>query len=307
MKELTSKKWIRGLGKTRKGLLDRISLAFRGKSRLNEELLESLEEILIEADVGVETTLEMIDKIRNNLMRTGEISDEKVFSFLKDEMVQLFDQCPREFGSQTKPTVILVVGVNGTGKTTSIGKLAYRFRSEGKKVILACADTFRAAAGEQLSVWGDRLGVDVIRQKQGSDPASVAYDSLDSALARDMDVLIVDTAGRLHSKSNLMAELEKIHRVLGKRLASAPHETLFVLDATTGQNGLLQVQTFAKSVDITGIIITKLDGTARGGIVLAIQKATGIPVQWVGIGEGLEDMLPFDAFSFVEGLFGESQ
>jgi fused signal recognition particle receptor len=223
---------------------------------------------------------------------------EKVRAFIEDANSE-----PRAFGE--KPWVILVVGVNGTGKTTTIGKLGHRFKQEGRKVLLAGADTFRAAAAEQLEVWASRSGIPVITQKYGADPASVAYDALDHAVRHGTDVLIVDTAGRLHTKANLMEELKKIRRVLAKRMAFAPHETLLVLDATTGQNGLRQAEMFTQAAGVTGIVLTKLDGTARGGIVLGIKRETGIPVRWVGLGEGIDDLLPFDAEAFAEGLLGE--
>ena len=205
---------------------------------------------------------------------------------------------------QEKPHVILVVGVNGTGKTTSIGKLAYRFRRQGMKALLAGSDTFRAAAGEQLEEWGKRIGADVIRQAPGADPASVAFDALQAAMARGVDTLLVDTAGRLHTKSNLMEELKKIKRVLSKQMETAPHEVLLVLDATVGQNGISQAKEFTKAVGVTGIILTKLDGTARGGIVIAIHQALRIPIKWVGLGEDVDDLVPFDTHAFVEGMFG---
>lgn len=299
-------KWEKGLAKTRKGILGRISDVIRGRERVDEELLDKLEEILIEGDVGVETTLHIFEKVREELSEGDDRLEERIRFLLKQEILDVVRvgedrslSSPRE-----KPFVILVVGVNGTGKTTTIGKIAYRLRQEGMKVLLAGADTFRAAAGEQLMVWGKRAGVDVIKQQMGSDPASVAFDALDAAVARGVDVLIVDTAGRLHTKVNLMEELKKVHRVLRKRMEAAPHEVLLVLDATTGQNGLSQAELFAESVGVTSIALTKLDGTARGGIVVAINKTLGIPVKWVGVGESLEDLMAFDAEAFVEGIFG---
>jgi len=298
--------WEKGLGRTREGFLEKLTRVFKGKGRENNALWEDLERILIEGDVGVETTAQIIDNVKKSVSETGEGLEEKVRSLLKHSMWNLLwsETVKAESSFQEKPYVILVVGVNGTGKTTTIGKLAHRFRKEGKTVLLACSDTFRAAAGEQLEVWGKRVGVDVIRQLTGADPASVAFDALDAATARGVDVLIVDTAGRLHTKVNLMEELKKIRRVLAKRMESAPHEVILVLDATTGQNGLSQARLFTEAVGVTGIVLTKLDGTARGGIVLAIHGNLGIPVKWVGVGEGLEDLLPFDAEVFVEGLFG---
>lgn len=303
---ILSGKWEKGLAKTRKGILGRISDVIKGRERIDEELLDKLEEILIEGDVGVETTLHIFEKVREELSEGDDRLEERIRFLLKQEILNVV----RVGGDQLllsmreKPFVILVVGVNGTGKTTTIGKIAYRLRQQGMKVLLAGADTFRAAAGEQLMVWGRRAGVDVIMQQMGSDPASVAFDALDAAVARGVDVLIVDTAGRLHTKVNLMEELRKVHRVLRKRMEAAPHEVLLVLDATTGQNGLSQAGLFAESVGVTSIALTKLDGTARGGIVIAINQTLGIPVKWVGVGERLEDLMEFDAEAFVEGIFG---
>lgn len=298
--------WERGLGKTRKRILGRISQVFRGKDRIDDILWENLEEILIEGDVGVEPTLNIIDELKEHVVEGENGIEEKVRFILKEKILELVTGGEKIFSLdfQQKPYVILVVGVNGTGKTTTIGKMAYCFRQRGDKILLAGADTFRAAAGEQLEVWGKRAGVDVIRQSPGADPASVAFDALDAAVARGVDVLIVDTAGRLHTKINLMEELKKIRRVLSKRMSTAPHEVLLVLDATTGQNGLNQAKMFYESVGVTSIALTKLDGTARGGIVVAVRQDLGIPVKWVGIGEGLEDIMLFDAEAFVDGMFG---
>jgi fused signal recognition particle receptor len=304
---LFSKKWQKGMGRTRKGILNRITDVFKGKDSVQDESLESLEQILIESDLGVETALQMVDEVRESFHQGKQMHEEGIRDFLKQKLIGLF---PRETtSSQTetleKPHVILVVGVNGTGKTTSIGKLAHRYRGRGKKTLMAGADTFRAAAGEQLEVWGKRVGADVIRQASGADPASVAFDALEAAMARGVDILLVDTAGRLHTKSNLMEELKKIKRVLSKKMESAPHEVLLVLDATVGQNGINQAKEFTEAVGVTGIILTKLDGTARGGIVVAIYQALGIPIQWVGLGEDVEDLVPFDPHAFVEGMFGD--
>jgi len=295
-------KWKNGLGKTRKGIWGRITQAFKDK-KAEEILLEELEQILIEGDVGVNTTLEMIDHLREQAGRRNQLSEEMIRDYLKQEIRKNIQETDRvEMG--TAPHVILVVGVNGTGKTTTIGKLAMRFRNEDKKVLLAAADTFRAAAVEQLAVWAQRADADLIQQSSGADAASVAYDALDAAVARGVDVLLIDTAGRLHNRVNLMEELKKIHRVIQKRLPSAPHEVLLVLDATTGQNGLNQARLFGEAVGINGIVLTKLDGTARGGIIIAINKMLGISVKWVGVGEGVDDLLPFEAESFVDGIFG---
>jgi len=302
-----SKKWEMGLSKTRTGILDRISGALRGKRQLDEATLEELEQILIESDVGFDTAMRLFDALRSRPAGKGDAIEEGVRALLKSEILETL-KGPSDLSTvsfmKEQPHVIVVVGVNGMGKTTTIGKLAHRFRQDGQKVLLAGSDTFRAAAGEQLAVWANRAGADLIRQKSGSDPASVAYDALDAAMARNVDVLMVDTAGRLHTKVNLMEELKKINRVLKKRLESAPHEVLLVLDATTGQNGLSQAKLFRDAVDVTGIVLTKLDGTARGGIVVAIHQMLGIPVQWVGLGEGIDDLVPFDADAFVKGMLG---
>ncbi len=301
------KKWEKGLAKTRKGVFSSITNAFKGRSRVDEELMEEVEQILIESDLGVDTTLKIMADLREGLSQGENELENKVRTLMKQEILKFVqvDGTIADFDIKEKPHVILVVGVNGTGKTTSIGKIAHRLHQEGKKVLLAGADTFRAAAGEQLDVWGKRAGVDVVRQCMGADPSAVAFDALNAAQARGVDVVIVDTAGRLHTKVNLMEELKKMYRVIGKRMGTAPHEILLVIDATTGQNGLSQAKLFTEAVGITGIVLTKLDGTARGGIVVAINQNLGIPVKWVGVGEGLEDLIPFDAESFVEGLFGE--
>ena len=302
----TLKKWEQGLGKTRRGIWGRISGAFGGRARVDEALLDEVEQVLIEADVGVETTLEIVEGFRGRDLAGASGTEEMLRSVIREKILGIVGGGKSTEGpaSLGKPHVVLVVGVNGTGKTTTIGKLAHRFRQEGKKVLLAAADTFRAAAGEQLEVWGKRTGADVIRQCMGADPASVAFDAVNAAVARGVDVLIIDTAGRLHTKVNLMEELKKVPRVLQKRIAGAPHEVLLVLDATTGQNGLSQARQFADAVGVTGVVLTKLDGTARGGVVVPIYREFGIPVQWVGVGEGVEDLIRFDAEAFVEGLFG---
>jgi fused signal recognition particle receptor len=299
-------KWEKGLARTRKGVFDRISDVFRGKDRVDETLMDELEQILIEGDVGVDTTMSLIEQLKQLQSERKEGLERKFRDLLKAELINLVreDTGAVAPAGVEKPHVIFIVGVNGTGKTTTIGKMADRFRRDGKKVLLACADTFRAAAGEQLAVWGKRAGVDVVKQAMGADPASVAFDALEAAMARGVDLLIVDTAGRLHTKVNLMEELKKIQRVLKKRMDTAPHEVLLTLDATTGQNGLNQARLFTEAVGVTGIVLTKLDGTARGGIVVAIRQNLGIPVKWVGVGEGIEDLIPFDAEAFVEGMLG---
>jgi fused signal recognition particle receptor len=305
---LPSKKWLQGMGKIRKGILGRISDVFKGKNQNQEDLIESLEQILVEGDMGVETTLRLMEDVRETFMHGDGGNVDTILDFLKTKIISILgsEAVSPPINKQGHPHVILVVGVNGTGKTTTIGKLASRFRNKGNKVLLACSDTFRAAAGEQLEVWGRRVGADIIRQASGADPASVAFDALNAAMARGVDVLLVDTAGRLHTTSNLREELKKIKRVLSKKMEGAPHEVLLVLDATVGQNGISQAKQFAEAVGVTGIVLTKLDGTARGGIVVAIHQILGIPIRWVGLGEGMDDLMPFDPQAFVEGMFGET-
>ncbi|MBN1893927.1 signal recognition particle-docking protein FtsY [bacterium] len=298
-------KWQAGLKKTQEGIWGRISQALHSKPKLDEELLEELEEILIQSDIGAANALSLIGEMRGRLPADGDL-EEASRRILMERIRQLVGEGETGGGMTVTadPHVILVVGVNGTGKTTSIGKLAYRFGRENRKVLLAAADTFRAAAVEQLGEWAVRAKADLIRQSMGADPASVAHDAVEAAMTRGFNVVLVDTAGRLHSKVNLMEELKKIHRVIGRRMPGAPHEVLLVLDATTGQNGLNQARVFQQAVGVTGIILAKLDGTARGGIVVSIRRELGIPVKWVGLGEGLEDLVPFDPGSYVESIFG---
>jgi fused signal recognition particle receptor len=299
-----NEKWQKGLDKTRKGFLGRIVNVFRKPEQHDDSIWESLEQILIEADIGVDTTCHLIQVLQSTVSLRDSNCEEKTISLLKHNLLEILTEESNELTESCHPCIILVVGVNGTGKTTTIGKLAHHFRENGKRVLLAAADTFRAAAGEQLEIWGNRSGADVVRQCMGADPAAVAFDALNATISREMDILIVDTAGRLHTKTNLMEELKKIQRVLGKRMERAPHETFLVIDATTGQNGLQQARLFTKAIHITGVILTKLDGTARGGIVVSIKKDLGLSVKWVGIGEGLEDLIPFKAEAFVDELFG---
>ncbi len=298
----TKDKWWKGLEKSRSGLLRRVTSLFHAGTRLDERELEDLEEALIEADLGVSVTTELVDRVRARLGRAD--GDSSLPDLMRESLLEMLRDTAFQEQISNKPHVILIVGVNGTGKTTTAGKLAARFTAEGKRVLLACADTFRAAAAEQLEIWAKRSGAGIVRQETGSDPASVAFDALEASLARGSDVLLVDTAGRLHNKINLMEELKKIHRVLGKKVAGAPHEVLLVLDATTGQNGLSQARLFTDAVGVSGIVLTKLDGSARGGIAAAIQKEQGIPICWVGLGEGLNDLVPFEPEAFVEGLLG---
>jgi fused signal recognition particle receptor len=302
------KPWEKALAKTRQGFLERMTGLFRGSSKVDPSLYDGLEELLIEADVGAEPAMELVDSIRSEIRKRESAAPEDVRRLLKEKIVQALADPNKAPGPsavpEPSPRVVLVVGVNGTGKTTFIGKLAHHYKTAGKKVLLAAADTFRAAAGEQLEIWAARAGADVVKQPQGSDPAAVAFDALDAALARKVDVLIVDTAGRLHTRNNLMEELKKIHRVLSRKMPGAPHEVLLVLDAVTGQNGLSQARLFQEAGGLTGIVLTKLDGTARGGIVLAIRRSLGVPVRWIGTGEGIDDLLPFDPGAFAEGLLG---
>jgi len=290
-----------GLAKTRKNISDRIGSLVLGE-KIDESFLGELEEALIASDVGTQTAALVLADLnerfkRNELSSAGQVRDR-----LKQVLFEIVSRCPAALSLTGTPSVILVVGVNGTGKTTTIGKLAHRLKGEGKKVMLAAADTFRAAAAEQLLVWGERNGVPVVKHKEGADPGAVVFDALVAAKARGMEVLIVDTAGRLHTKSNLMEELKKVQRILARELPGAPQETLFVLDATTGQNALAQAKTFHQAIGITGIVLTKLDGTPKGGIVFAINKDLGLPVKFVGIGEGIEDLKDFDPREFVEAM-----
>ena len=300
----------RGLERSRSTFFGRLKdLMVRGGA--GEDVWDEAEELLIEADVGVGLAMELLDRARDRAH--GARSTDDVFEALKADILDVLtavegsSQDGADASSQHKPLVVLVVGVNGAGKTTSIAKLAALFRAEGKQVLLAAADTFRAAAIEQLQYWGERAGADVIAHNQGGDPAAVAFDAMQAAKARGTDVLIVDTAGRLHTKSNLMEEMKKIGRVLGRVDDAAPHEVLLVLDATTGQNGLAQAKEFTQAIGCTGIVLTKLDGTAKGGVVLAIARELGVPVRFVGTGEGMEDLSPFAPEEYVEALFSGSR
>jgi fused signal recognition particle receptor len=297
-----------GLAKTKASLIDRIDELLGSSATINEDLLEGLEEILIGADFGMKTTADLMQSLEKRISR-GEAKDpEALRALLKEEIHQRLklEAAPLEPGS-VSPFVVMVVGVNGVGKTTTIGKIAHQFVSQGKTVLLGAGDTFRAAAAEQLAVWGERAGVDVISQNSGADPAAVAFDAIKSAIARKVDVLLLDTAGRLHTKVNLMEELKKIRKVLDRELPGAPHETLLVVDATTGQNALVQARFFQEAVAVTGLALTKLDGTARGGMLVAIGHELGLPVRYVGIGEGIDDLRPFDPTLFVEALFEPRQ
>ncbi len=298
-----------GLTKTRETLFSRVATLVRTKSIIDDEMLDRLEEILISGDVGVETTLIILDNIKKRVKQEKIESSDHLTMLLKEEIARVLhvNGSPIEeeirLPADPRPYVIMVVGVNGAGKTTTIGKLAYVYREQGYKVIVGAADTFRAAANEQLEIWAKRAGVEIIQQARGADPAAVAFDSLSSAIARQADVVIIDTAGRLHTKVNLMEELKKIRRVMGKRLPGAPHEVLLVLDATTGQNALQQVKQFGSAVQVTGLVLAKLDGTAKGGIVLAISNELKVPVKFIGVGEKIDDLQVFDRKAFVDALF----
>jgi fused signal recognition particle receptor len=296
-----------GLSKSREMFASSIRRTLAGRTRIDESLFEDLERILIEADIGVETSLKLVDGLRDEL-RQGRIeSPEDLCGHLKQRIADILKtHTGGPPAVVSTPHVILVAGVNGSGKTTTIAKLAAQLKSQGNKVLLAAADTFRAAAAEQLDLWAERVGAEIVKHQQGSDPAAVAFDAAEAAIARGCDYLIVDTAGRLHTKTNLMEELKKTARVLGKKIDGAPHQTLLVLDATTGQNGLSQARLFTEALGITGIVLAKLDGTAKGGIVIAIQEQLDIPVRFIGIGETLEDLRDFDPEEFVEALFQET-
>ena len=298
-----------GLSKTKESVFSKISRAVAGKSKVDDEVLDNLEEVLITSDVGVETTLRIIGRIEERVARDKYVGTSELNGILKEEIAGLLAEntsdMPMDFNSPlpNKPYVIMVVGVNGVGKTTTIGKLAYQFTKAGKKVYLGAADTFRAAAVEQLVIWGERTGVPVIKQKMGSDPASVAYDTLASAKANNADVVIIDTAGRLHNKVNLMNELSKIKNVMQKIVPDAPHEVLLVLDGSTGQNAFEQAKQFTKATDVNSLAVTKLDGTAKGGVVIGISDQFKIPVKYIGLGEGMEHLQVFDRNAFVASLF----
>ena len=300
----------KGLEKTKKSFLSKITRAFIGKSKVDADVLDDLEEVLITSDVGVETTLKIIDKIEARVSRDKVVGIEELNSVLKDEIVNLLKEnnsSDNEFFSISKnsdfPHVIMVVGVNGVGKTTTIGKLAYQYKKIGYNVMLGASDTFRAAAVDQLIIWADRVGVPIVNQGMGADPASVAYDTLKSAKAQNSDVVIIDTAGRLHNKVNLMNELGKINRVMEKVIPSAPHEILLVLDGSTGQNAYEQAKQFSATTEINSLAITKLDGSAKGGVVIGISDQMKVPIKYIGIGEGLDDLQPFNSVEFVDSLF----
>ncbi len=298
----------KGLEKTRRGIFDKISRAIVGKSTVDDDVLDGIEDALIASDVGVDTTLKIIDMLEERVARDKYMNAAELHSILKEEMMSLLkvgngNNEPQTFDFSKKPYVIMVVGVNGVGKTTTIGKLAANLKAAGKKVMVGAADTFRAAAVDQLVVWGERAGVPVIKQGMGADPAAVAFDTVNSAVAQDMDVVLIDTAGRLHNKVNLMNELTKIRNVMRKVIPDAPHEVLLVLDGSTGQNAFVQAREFSKATDVTALAVTKLDGTAKGGVVLGIADQMEVPVKFIGVGEKIEDLQIFDRRAFVNSLF----
>ncbi|ALC86055.1 cell division protein FtsY [Bacillus sp. FJAT-22090] len=302
-------KFKEGLAKTRNQFTSKVNDLVAKYRKVDEDFFEELEEILLQADVGFETVSELMESLRFEVQRKNMKDTAGIQSVISEKLVEIYEAGDENITElqleKDSLSVILFVGVNGVGKTTTIGKLAHRLKSEGKKVILAAGDTFRAGAIDQLQVWGDRVGVEVIKQAEGSDPAAVMYDAIRAAKTRNADVLICDTAGRLQNKVNLMNELEKIHRVISREVPNAPHEVLLALDATTGQNALVQAQTFKEATNVTGIVLTKLDGTAKGGIVLAIRSKLHIPVKFVGLGEQMDDLQPFDSEKYVYGLFAE--
>jgi fused signal recognition particle receptor len=307
--EAVTEKFKDGLAKTRDTFTSKVNDLVARFREVDEEFFEELEELLLQADVGFETVMELIDQLKLEVQRKNIKDTAGIQSVISEKLVEIY-QAGEEIDNslniqENELTVVLMVGVNGVGKTTTIGKLAARLMAEGKTVMLAAGDTFRAGAIDQLVVWGERAGVEVIRQSEGSDPAAVMYDAIRAAKNRNVDVLICDTAGRLQNKVNLMNELEKVHRVISKEVAGAPHEVLLALDATTGQNALVQAQTFKEATNVTGIVLTKLDGTAKGGIVLAIRHKLNIPVKFVGLGEGVDDLQPFDPEKYVYGLFAD--
>ena len=291
-----------GLNKTKTSFDEKINQVFSNFRKVDEELLEELEEVLIMSDVGTETSLKIISNLRQRVKLDNLQDETQVKQALKEEIQKILEEVPSNLNLQTTPSVILVVGVNGVGKTTSIGKIANRLRENGKKVVLAAADTFRAAAVEQLEIWAQRANVDIVKKEEGTDPASVVYDAIKVAREKNADVLICDTAGRLHNKKYLMDELEKIKKVIDKEMPNASKEILMVLDATTGQNAIVQVKAFKETVDITGLVLTKLDGTAKGGVVIGIVEENKIPIKFIGVGEQIDDMEVFNSKDFVDAF-----
>lgn len=302
----------KGLSKTKESVFGKIAKAVAGKSKIDDDVLDNLEEVLISSDVGVATTLKIVDRVKARVERDKYLTTNELNEILRDEIASLLAEADENLAdfdtpADKKPYVILVVGVNGVGKTTTIGKLGYQFKKAGKKVYFGAADTFRAAAVEQLDIWGQRTGITVVKQKMGADPASVAFDTLSSAVANNADVVIIDTAGRLHNKINLMNELTKIKNVMKKVIPDAPHEILLVLDGSTGQNAFEQAKQFTLATEVNALAITKLDGTAKGGVVIGISEQFSIPVKYIGLGEGMEDLQVFRRREFVDSLFGDKK
>lgn len=299
----------KGLEKTKTSFFDKLSKAVAGKSTVDDDVLDNLEEVLVTSDVGVDTTLKIIDRIEERVARDKYLGTDELNKILREEIAGLLSEVDSgnatefEVPAGKKPYVIMVVGVNGVGKTTTIGKLAYQFKKAGKSVVLGAADTFRAAAVDQLQIWADRANTDIVKQDMGSDPASVAYDTLKSAVSKNADVVLIDTAGRLHNKVNLMNELTKIKRVMQKVIPDAPHDVLLVLDGSTGQNAFEQAKHFTAATEVTSLAVTKLDGTAKGGVVIGISDQFQIPVKYIGVGEGMEDLQVFNKFEFVDSFF----
>ena len=302
----------KGLEKTKQSVFTKLSRAIAGKSTVDDEVLDNLEEVLVTSDVGVKTTLKIIERIEARVSRNKYMNVSELNAILKNEIAELLSDAEGGDGEDFSipetdgPYVIMVVGVNGVGKTTTIGKLAHQFKARGKKVVLGAADTFRAAAVDQLCIWGERTGVPVVKQGMGSDPASVAYDTLESAVSQNADVVLIDTAGRLHNKVNLMNELTKIRRVMQKILPNAPHDVMLVLDGSTGQNAVEQARQFTKATEVSSLALTKIDGTAKGGVVIGISDEFQIPVRYIGVGEGIDDLQVFNKYEFVDSLFGSA-
>jgi fused signal recognition particle receptor len=295
-----------GLSKTHQGLVEQIDRLLLGKKTIDQDLLDELEGLLFAADLGVKTTGQLIEGVHQGLKK-GELKEpEKVKEFIKQEILRILQSGEKPLSidfSQIKPFVFMVVGVNGVGKTTTIGKIAYQYSSQGKKVLIGAADTFRAAAVEQLQIWANRAGADLVKQSKGTDPSAVAFDSIHAAKSRNIDLVFIDTAGRLHTKVNLMEEAKKVKRIIGRECPGAPHEVLLVLDATTGQNAISQAKLFDEAIGVTGIALTKLDGTAKGGIIVGITQELNIPIRFIGVGEGIDDLREFNASEFVQALF----
>jgi len=293
----------KGLEKTKENVFGKLSRVVAGKTTIDELALDDIEEVLITSDIGVETTLKIIEKLEERVLRDKYINTSELNSFLKEEISSLMQDSYEDIPEVDGPYVIMVVGVNGVGKTTTIGKLAHQFKQQGKKVVLGAADTFRAAAVDQLVIWADRVGVEIVKQDMGSDPASVAFDTIQSAKASNADVVIIDTAGRLHNNVNLMRELGKIRDVMAKVIPTAPHDVMLVLDASTGQNAIEQAKQFTAATNVDSLTLTKLDGTAKGGVVIGISDQFNIPVRYIGVGEGIEDLQPFSKKEFIDSLF----